>query len=120
MGKKILLIDDEPALSRSLSVLLEKQGFEIIVAEDGLSGLEYARSLNPDLILLDLMLPKLDGHKVCQLLKADSRYRGIPIVMWSASGTQEDKDWAKKVGADGFIEKGAPIDDTLNVIKALL
>ena len=78
--KRILLVDDEQALVEMISMRLEAEGYEVIPAYDGQQALDLARSENPDLIILDIMLPKMDGYKVCALLKKDSRYAGIPIL----------------------------------------
>ena len=102
---KILLIDDEPDIVRTLSLRLAPLGYNIITAMDGLIGLELARSEKPDLILLDIMLPKLDGFKVCRMLKYDQRYKDIPIIMITAKATDLDKEMGQDVGADDYLTK---------------
>ena len=76
-AKKILLIEDEPEFRMALRIRLEANGYEVIEAEDGVVGLDMARNKNPDLIMLDIMLPKMDGYKVARLLKFDEKYRKI-------------------------------------------
>ena len=94
--KKILLVDDETELLHILELALRKAGYEVEQASNGLEGLERARAIRPDLILLDLDMPTLDGHTVCQMLKADQHYRHIPVIMLTASREQEDQEWAKR------------------------
>ncbi|MFH1753947.1 MAG: response regulator [Candidatus Omnitrophota bacterium] len=103
--KKILLVDDEPALLDMVKMRLEANDYEIITANDGEAGLELARKEKPDLIILDLMLPKMDGYKVCALLKRDTRYSSIPILMFTAKAQQEDMKMGEEAGANGYITK---------------
>src|SRR5678816_2950102 len=81
---RVLVVDDEPDLVRILQFGLKAAGYEVESASDGQEGLKKAREMKPDIILLDLMLPKLDGYKVCRLLKFDERYKHIPIIILSA------------------------------------
>jgi len=103
--KRILLVDDEKDLLEVVKLRLEASGYEVLVSADGQSALEAARREKPDLIILDLMLPKLDGYKVCRMLKFDEKYKFIPIIMFSARGQETDKQLGKEVGADAYITK---------------
>ncbi|MCU0651882.1 MAG: response regulator [Candidatus Omnitrophica bacterium] len=103
--KRILLVDDEKDLVEMVKMRLEASGYEIIPAYDGQEGLEKARKEIPDLIILDIMLPKMDGYKVCRLLKFDEKYKKIPIIMFSARAQESDQSTGKEVGADGYIVK---------------
>lgn len=103
--KRILVVDDEPDLVETLSFRLEASGYEVIKADDGQKGLDKARSEKPDLIILDLMLPKLDGYKVCRMLKFDEVYKNIPIILFTARAQEQDKKMGQDVGADGYITK---------------
>lgn len=105
MGTKILIVDDEEDIAFSLARRLTASGYEVICAEDGVEGLRRAQTDNPDLILLDLMLPKMDGFKVCRLLKFDERYKRIPIIMVSARSQEEDVTQGKETGAECYITK---------------
>ena len=89
--KKILVVDDEADLVETLRFPLEMEGYQVLVSYNGEDGLNKARAENPDLIILDLMLPKLDGYKVCRLLKFDERYKHIPILMLTAKTQEKDK-----------------------------
>ena len=103
--KRILLVDDEQGLVEMIKMRLEASDYEVIAAYDGAEALELARREKPDLIILDLMLPKMDGYKVCGLLKKDSRYASIPIVMFTAKAQEEDLKLGREVGADAYITK---------------
>jgi two-component system, OmpR family, alkaline phosphatase synthesis response regulator PhoP len=105
MKKKILLVDDEKDLVRSVTFRLEDAGYEVVVAWDGQEALEKTKSEMPDLIILDLMLPKMNGYKVCGLLKADSRYNRIPILMFTARAQEADRRMSEEVGADAYVTK---------------
>ncbi len=105
MGKKILIVDDEEFFIQPIKILLERNGFEIFTANDGMNGLQQARKLRPDLIMLDLMLPGLDGYQVCRLLKYDEKFKDIPVVIVSAKDTDHDKQLGIKSGADSYITK---------------
>lgn len=105
MKKKILLVDDEPDIRLLVAARLNAMGYDAITAGDGQEGLNLARKESPDLVLLDLMLPKLDGYKVCRMLKFDKVYEHIPVVIFSSRGSEADKKLAAEVGADGYMTK---------------
>jgi len=102
---RILVVDDEPDLITVLRHGLEAEGFEVISAGDGEEGLRRAREDRPALIVLDLMLPKLDGYKVCRALKFDERYKATPILILSARSGEQDRRLALDMGADAFVTK---------------
>lgn len=118
--KKILFVDDELDLVKTIRFSLEVEGFNVIVSHDGEDALNKARKENPDLILLDIMLPKLDGYKVCRLLKFDERYKHIPILMLTAKIQEKDKLLGKETGADEYITKPFDIGELLEKIKSYL
>lgn len=118
--KKILIVDDEKDLVETLIFQLEAFGYEVVTANDGADGLEKAKTVKPDLIILDLMLPKMDGYKVCGLLKSDSRYAKIPIIMFTARAQASDIALGKEVGADAYITKPFEHDVLTGKIKELL
>jgi len=118
--KKILLVEDEKVLMETVTLRLEDNGYEVISAYDGFKGLEKAKKEKPDLIILDLMLPKMDGYKVCGLLKADTRYNKIPIIMFTARAQESDKKMGKEVGADAYITKPFEPQALLAKINELL
>jgi DNA-binding response OmpR family regulator len=96
------------------------EGFNVLVSYNGEDALNQARKENPDLILLDLMLPKLDGYKVCRLLKFDERYKHIPILMLTAKTQEKDKLLGKETGADEYITKPFDIDELMKKVKTYL
>jgi len=117
---RVLVVDDEPDLVRILEFGLKAAGYAVDTASDGQDGLKKARELKPDIILLDLMLPKLDGYKVCRLLKFDERYKHIPIVILSARTQEGDQTLAHEMGANRFLTKPYEFAEILDHIQALL
>ncbi len=120
MAKKILLVDDEPHIIMMLENRMKHAGFEVLTAGDGQEALIKAKKEKPDLIILDLMLPKLDGYKVCRMLKFDEKYKHIPIIMLSARAQEADKKMGDAVGADGFVTKPFEPQVLLSKVKELL
>jgi DNA-binding response OmpR family regulator len=118
--KRILLVDDEKDLSDTVSFRLRHAGYDVVCAFDGLEAIERARKEKPDLIILDLMLPKLDGYKVCRMLKFDEQYKSIPIILFSAKAQESDRLLGKEVGADAYITKPFEPATLLGKIKELL
>ena len=118
--EKILVIDDEPQLVDMVKMRLEANNYEVITAYDGEEAFRKAKEIKPDLIILDLMLPKIDGYKVCRMLKFDERYRKIPIIMFTARAQESDMQMAKDVGADGYITKPFEPEVLLSKIRELL
>ena len=115
---KLLLVEDEPALARGLSDTLRTQGFEVHLAADGQRGLEMATSLRPDLILLDIMLPRMNGFEVCRTLRGQGL--DVPIVMLTAKGQEEDIILGLNLGADDYITKPFRTGELIARTKALL
>lgn len=118
--KKILLVDDEVDLVETVRFPLEMEGYHVLVSYNGEDALNQARKENPDLILLDLMLPKLDGYKVCRLLKFDERYKHIPILMLTAKTQEKDKALGLETGADEYITKPFEMDFLMEKVKEYL
>jgi DNA-binding response OmpR family regulator len=116
----ILVVEDEPDMLKAIQLRLESIGFRVETALDGLEGLRKAREIRPNLIILDLMLPKMDGYRVCRMLKFDDKYRDIPIIMLTAKSTEQDKALGFDVGADSYITKPFRSKDLLEDIKNLL
>ncbi len=115
--KKILIIDDEPAILLVSRRRLEANGYEIITAVNGKEGIEKAAACEPDLILLDVIMPGLDGYEVCRRLKSSGKTREIPVIIFTASSPQDDSDErAIEVGAEGYLTKPFESDDLLSII----
>lgn len=117
--KKILIVEDENQMVEMVKMRLEANNYFVLSASDGQEGLEKAKKEHPDLIILDLMLPKMDGYKVCGLLKKDTRYRKIPVIMFTARA-QEDVSLGKEAGANAYITKPFEPQILLGKIKELL
>lgn len=114
--KKILVVDDEKEIVNILCTSLEMQGYETLSAFDGQEGLDMARNEKPDLILLDIVMPRLNGYQVCRELKKDEATKSIPILMLTAKAQESDQFWGKETGADEYITK--PFD-TLNLLELI-
>lgn len=120
MGKKILLVDDEVQLSDLVKIRLEAYGFEVVAVYDGQEGLNKAKEIKPDLVILDLMLPKIDGYKVCRMLKFDDKYKHIPIILFTAKAQDDDKKIGEQVKADAYITKPFEPEVLMSKVKELL
>ena len=120
MAAKILLVDDEQDIIKTVGFRLRSVGYEVITASDGMEGLDKARKEKPDLIILDLMLPKIDGYKVCALLKKDDRYAKIPIILFTAKAGDVDKKIGLELGADAYVMKPFEPPELINTIEDLL
>jgi DNA-binding response OmpR family regulator len=105
MSMTVLLAEDEPNIVESLSFLLERAGFEISVATDGQQALESALEQQPDVLVLDLMLPKLDGYEVLRQLRSNPKGANLPVLMLTAKGQRIDRETALECGADLFMTK---------------
>lgn len=118
--KKILLVDDETQLVEMIKLRLEANNYEVVTAYDGMEALEKAKKEKPDLIILDIMLPKMDGYKVCRMLKFDEKYKRIPIIMFTARVQETDKKIGMEVGADDYLAKPFEPQVLLEKIKDFL
>jgi len=112
---RILVVDDEGIVVRMLKALLETNWHEVIIARDGREGLDKAKSEKPDLIILDIIMPEINGLKVCSILKNDFRYSKIPIIILSSKDQEDDFKAGKEAGADAYIAK--PYDATILLAK---
>jgi DNA-binding response OmpR family regulator len=116
----ILIVDDEPDIRMVVQARLEAAGFAVRTAATGLDALSSVRLSPPDLILLDLMLPGMDGFSVCAMLKRDQRYNRIPIVMLTARSQANDRRTGESVGADAYLTKPFRPSELLDEVKRLL
>ncbi len=120
MGRKILVVDDEPVLVETIAYNLEQAGFSVTTAADGSSAIEAAHREMPDLIILDIMLPEMDGLEVCRQLRRDSETATTPIMMLTAKGDEIDKVVGLEVGADDYVTKPFGRRELLARVRALL
>lgn len=118
--KKILIVDDEQDIVETLKFMLEVQGYECFCAYDGESGLNMAKEIIPDLIILDVMMPKINGYKISRLLKYDNKYKDIPIIMITARSQDEDKIIGEETGVNEYITKPFEIDFVVERVKSYL
>ena len=120
MAKVILIVEDDPKSLKLTRDLLRASGYTTIEATDGKQGVELAKSRKPDLVLMDIMMPKMDGYLACDAIKKDKVTRGIPVVMLTAMGYELNKELARKLGADGYITKPFTRQELLDVINQFL
>ena len=120
MRKNIVVIEDDKDVSDVLKYFLEKEDYRVHVAQDGVTGLELAAKVRPNLILLDLVLPKLDGIEVCKKLRADQRLNEVPIIMVTAKGELSHKVEGLELGADDYVTKPFQPQELIARIRAIL
>ena len=118
MKKKILIVEDEPGILLSLKDELESEGYEVIHAEDGEKGLKTARDMMPDLIILDVMMPKLNGFEVCKQLRKEGNR--TPILMLTVKDKEIDKVLGLELGADDYVTKPFSLREVVARVKAIL
>lgn len=117
--KKILIVDDESNIRLLVSSMLSKD-YTVLEASDGDEAIDIARGQKPDLILMDILMPKLDGYTACRAIKTDPATKAIPVVMLTAVGYELNKKLAKEVGADGYITKPFTSGELLETVTSLL
>ncbi|OGO07848.1 MAG: hypothetical protein A2Y92_05090 [Chloroflexi bacterium RBG_13_57_8] len=120
MTKKILVIEDDPGISRLVDYSLRHEGYEVIAAGNGLEGIRKARQEAPDLVILDVMLPGMDGFEICHRLRSEPDTAQLPIIMFSAKAQEIDKNTGLKVGADDYLPKPAAPAEIVNRVARLL
>lgn len=120
MAKSILVVEDEPNIVLSLQFLMKKAGFDVRVARDGDEALAAVQSQAPDLILLDVMIPKRDGYDVCQTIRANPDWGGIYIIMLTAKGREVDREKGIALGANDYVTKPFSTRDLTDKVKHIL
>ena len=120
MNGKILVVDDEPNILISLEFLMKRAGFEVRSAGDGDAALEAIREDPPDLVLLDVMMPKKDGYEVCETVRANPAWRQVRIVMLTARGRDIEREKGLALGADDYVTKPFATRELVDKVKALL
>jgi len=120
MAKRVLIADDEPNIVTSLEFLMEQAGMEVRVARDGQEAIDLAESFQPDLVLLDVMMPVLNGYEVCQRLKSDPKLRHVRVLILSAKGRDVEVAKGRELGADGYITKPFSTRELVSKVRALL
>jgi len=117
---KILIVEDEAAMSDAIKLRLEANGYDVITAYDGPTGLHKARAEAPNLIILDVMLPRIDGFTICRMLKYDEKFQKIPILMLTAKVQDKDVKQGVEMGADAYMTKPFKSEELLARIQKLL
>jgi len=119
-AKKILVVDDEPNIALSLEFLMKKAGFAVEVARDGREALERLERDPPDLVLLDVMIPEIDGFELCERIRSRPEWRHIKVVMLTARGQESERSRGLALGADAYVTKPFSTRDLVERIKAML
>jgi DNA-binding response OmpR family regulator len=118
--KKIMVAEDNHEMRNILAIRLEINGYSVITAGDGEEALLKAKKEKPDLAILDLMMPKINGFEVCRMLKFDDKHKGMPVIVLSALDQQKDRDKASKCGAEAYFIKPFDLETLLKKIKDLI
>jgi DNA-binding response OmpR family regulator len=116
----VLIVDDDPVVRRMLQLSFESEGFNVLTAGDGIEGLEAMRAGRPDVVVLDIMMPKLDGIKVMRELNEDDELRGTPVILLSAKATSLDIELGLKAGAADYVTKPCDPIDLVDRVRSLL
>lgn len=120
MANRILVVDDEPPIVRLMEFVLARQGHEMLVAVNGEEALEKIRAYRPDLVLLDIMMPRIDGYEVARILRADPDFAQLPIIMLSAKAQEEDVRKGLDVGVNEYITKPFSPEHLVHVVADYL
>jgi DNA-binding response OmpR family regulator len=120
MPKEILIVDDEPSIVVPIQFLMEQQGYNVLVAGNGEDALDIIYKYKLDLILLDIMLPRIDGYEVCEIVRLDPRYRDIKIIFLTAKGREVEIAKGLALGADAYITKPFSNTELVSQVKELL
>ena len=117
---RILIVDDEPNIVLALELLMKREGYEIRTVGDGEKAVEAAAAFRPDLILLDVMMPRMDGYEVCQRIRADDSLKGVFIVMLTAKGREVEREKGLALGADLYITKPFSTREVVRQVREIL
>ena len=120
MPKEILIVDDEPSIVVPIQFLMEQQGYSVLVAENGHDALDMIYQYKPDLVLLDIMLPGIDGYEVCEIVRLNPKLRGIKIIFLTAKGREVEIAKGLALGADAYITKPFSNAELVAQVKAVL
>jgi DNA-binding response OmpR family regulator len=120
MPKRVLVVEDEPNIILSLEFLVKEAGYEVRIARDGEAALEAVAEATPDVVLLDLMIPKRDGYDVCQTIRANPAWKDVRIIMLTARGREAEKEKGLALGADDYIIKPFSTRELTQKLKQML
>jgi two-component system alkaline phosphatase synthesis response regulator PhoP len=116
----ILVADDEPFIQRSLAFVLKKEGFEVVTADNGQEALEKAKEFRPQVIFLDIMMPKINGLSVCRAIKSDEALKGSYVIILTAKGQEVDRDMGFREGADQFMTKPFSPREVIESVRTVM
>ena len=117
--KKILVVDDDPVLVKMLDVRLKENGYDVYATIEAAEGLQMAMENNPDLIVLDVMMPIINGYNFCRLLKSEEKQKEIPIIFLTSRSEKEDMEIGREMGAEAYLTKPLNMEDLLQKIREL-
>lgn len=120
MSRSVLVVDDEPNIVLSIKFLMKQKGYEVRTASNGAEALAALHDQVPDLILLDVMMPKPDGYEVCQKIRATAQWRDIPVIMLTAKGREVEREKGFAMGADDYITKPFATQELVAKVQAIL
>jgi DNA-binding response OmpR family regulator len=120
MAHRILIVDDEPNIVVPLEFLMKREGYEVAIAADGQAALAALAERPPDLVILDVMLPRMNGFEVCRHIRADPRWSGLKILMLTAKGRESEMQKGIELGADAYVTKPFSTRDLVARIRAML
>jgi DNA-binding response OmpR family regulator len=120
MNNKVLIIEDDPATSRLVDYSLRHQGYEVVTAANGLEGIRKAQTEAPDLVILDVMLPGINGYEICRRLRSNPATAKVSILMFSAKAQETDKNTGEKAGADDYLTKPAAPAQIVETVERML
>lgn len=118
--RKILVVDDDAGFTKLVEGVLDSKGYDVIVANEAPAGLEMAMKGSPDLIVLDVMMPIINGFNICRLMKSEEKCKEIPIILLTSRSEEEDRKIGEEVGADAYIAKPLNTQELLDRVKELL
>ena len=116
----VLVVEDSPTQREMIADLLKGSGLVVKIAHDGMEALEQVQTFRPDIVVLDIVMPKMNGYEVCRRLKTDPKLQGVPVVMCSSKGEEFDRYWGMKQGADAYIVKPFQPKELVGTVKQLL
>jgi len=117
---RILIVDDEPNIVLALELLMKREGYTVQSVDDGQKAFDAVREFRPDLILLDIMMPKMDGYEVCQRIRADASLKDISIIRLTAKGREVEREKGLALGADYYVTKPFSTREVMMMIKEVL
>jgi len=119
VSQKILVVEDSPTTRRQITGILESSGYQVITAEDGEAALQLVREHHPELVVLDIVLPKKNGYQVCRNIKADPEL-AIKVLMLTAKDQEKDRIWGQRQGADLYLSKPVDADELIKAVKSMV